>query len=415
MEGLLIENSMVHYLAVTVSSVAVSFLFLIIVNIKKRNIKKSEIGEDRAWLEINLNNIEHNSRVLKGLLPQKGELMAVVKADAYGHGAVVVSQYLNKAGINSFAVATIEEGIELRKHGVRGDILILGYTELVRAKDLKKYKLMQTIVDYRYAKAVNECGQKLKVHIKIDTGMHRLGVDSNHLNEVIDIIQMEYLDTCGIFTHLCVSDSHDKRDVAFTMDQIANFYDLIEALKEKNIPIPKLHIQSSYGLLNYPELNCDYVRMGIALYGTISSLGDTTKVMPDLRPALSLKAHIALIRNIKAGESVGYGRAFTAERDSCIAVIPIGYADGLPRNLSCNKVYALLHGQRVPIIGRICMDQLVIDITCVVEARSGDTVTLIGKDGEEEITAVELAKASNSITNELLSRLGHRLHKVYHR
>lgn len=413
MERVFIDNSLVHFFAVAISSIGVSYLFLILQNSITRYTKKTELGKERAWLEINLKHLEHNAKVLKELLPKNGELMAVVKADAYGHGAVVVSQQLNKVGINTFAVATIEEGIELRKHGVRGDILILGYTELVRAKDLKKYKLMQTIVDYPYAKALNECGQQIKVHIKIDTGMHRLGVDCNQVKEVIEVLQLEHLDTCGIFTHLCASDSHEKRDVSFTLDQIDNFYRLIQALKEKNIPIPKLHIQSSYGLLNYPELNCDYVRLGIALYGSISSWGDTTKVMPDLRPVLALKAHIALIKNIKAGEGVGYSRSFVAERDSRIAVVPIGYADGLPRNLSCNKAYGLLHGQRVPIIGRICMDQLVIDITEVAEAGRGDTITLIGKDKENEITAVELANSSNSITNEVFSRLGQRLHKVY--
>lgn len=173
--------------------------------------------------------------------------------------------------------------------------------------------------------------------------------------------------------------------------------------------IPKVHIQSSYGLLNYPELSCDYVRAGIALYGVLSSPGDDTRLKLDLRPVLSLKSRVVLIRKIRKGESVGYSRTFTAQRNSRIAVLPVGYGDGIPRNLSCGRMEVVIHGQNVPVIGRICMDQLIVDITDAKEVSVGDTATLIGKDGREEQMAVELADQSGSITNELLSRLGGRL------
>ncbi len=187
----------------------------------------------------------------------------------------------------------------------------------------------------------------------------------------------------------------------------------MDELKNRAVQIPNVHIQSSYGLLNYPELTCDYVRVGIAMYGVLTSLNDETKLKPDLRPVLALKARVVLLRKIRKGESVGYNRTFTANRDSMIAILPIGYADGFPRNLSYGKHYVFICGQKAPIIGRICMDQLVVDVTDVQKVKIGDTATLIGKDGDEEITAPMVAENSESITNELLSRMGQRLRIVY--
>ncbi|GMQ63406.1 hypothetical protein AN2V17_26390 [Vallitalea sp. AN17-2] len=339
--------------------------------------------------------------------------MAVVKADAYGHGAVKVASFLNELGIKAFAVATIDEGILLRKKGIKDDILILGYTDPSRIGHLIRYSLTQTIIDYDYAKRLNDDGHSIKVHIKIDTGMHRMGENVNKVDKIIKIFQFKNLEVCGIYTHLCVSDSRDKEDIMFTERQIKSFYSLLDNLENNNIILPKVHIQSSYGLLNYPQLHCDYVRLGIAIYGAVDSVGDKTKIQPDLRPVLSLKARVALIREIAAGESVSYGRTFTADNDCRIAVIPIGYADGFPRNLSCECGSALIHGYRVPIIGKICMDQLIIDITNVPEVKQGDIVTLIGIDGSEKIYATEVADDSKSIANEILSRLSYRLKKIY--
>ncbi len=368
---------------------------------------------DRAWLEVNLDSLRHNAIVLQEIMYENCKLMAVVKADAYGHGGERVACFLNKIGINSFAVATIDEGIALRKSGVMGDILILGYTDLKRARELEEYRLIQTLMGYDYAKDLNEAGFNIETHIKIDTGMHRLGMDKDNVERIVEIFSFKHLNVSGIYTHLSVSDSREREDIEFTQRQIDAFYRLLEELENRKVKIPKIHIQSSYGLLNYPEIRCDYARIGIALYGVLSEIEDNTKLKPDLRPVLSLKSKLVTIRDIKIGESVGYARAFIAERDSRIGVIPIGYGDGIPRNLSCGNESVLINGYKVPIIGRICMDQLMVDITDIPQVKVGDTVVFVGKSGDKEISITEMAHNGNTITNEILSRLGSRLNRIY--
>ncbi len=366
---------------------------------------------DRAWAEINFSNLGHNVRALRDVLPNGCKLMAVVKANAYGHGDVEIARYLNRIGVASFAVATIEEGIRLRTYGINGSILILGYTGPHRVPELVRYRLSQTVVDYKHAKQLNAADQQISVHIKIDTGMHRLGESCNNTAEIESIFQCCNLKVCGIYTHLCMADSTQEDDIAFTKEQLSDFYSLLEQLKQHQIKLPQIHIQSSYGILNYPELQCSYARIGIALYGVLSSLSNRTKMQPELRPVLSLKTRVVLIRQIAAGESAGYGRAFSASRNTRIAVLSIGYADGVPRSLSCGRGEVLIHGCRAPIVGRICMDQLMIDISDIHDVKRGDIATLIGEDGSEVITAEEVAAASETITNELLSRLGDRIRK----
>ena len=290
--------------------------------------------------------------------------------------------------------------------------MILGHTDIHRAKELKKYNLMQTVISFDYAYALNKQNIPVKVHIKIDTGMHRLGIPFFDSQDVKKVFAMRNLKVCGIYTHLCCSNSLQPDDIAFTKGQIHRFYTLTDSLEKDNIPIPKLHIQSSYGLLNYPDLNCDYARIGIALYGVLSTPDDNTTLKLDLRPVLSLKARIVHIQTVSKGESVGYDRAFTAEQDSRIAILPIGYADGFPRNLSCGKGYALLGGKVAPIVGRICMDQLAVDVTDIECASVGSIATLIGKSDTDAIVAPMVADASGSITNELLSRMGKRLNVI---
>ena len=379
----------------------------------KKEPVSEQVHMDRAWAEIHLASLGHNVEVLRSILPHGCELMAVVKANAYGHGDVKIARYLNKIGVVSFAVATMEEGIRLRTYGIKGNILILGYSGPHRGPELVRYRLSQTVVDYKHAKQLNASDQQISVHIKIDTGMHRLGESCNNTAEIESIFQCHNLKVCGIYTHLCVADSTQEDDVAFTKEQLSHFYSLLEQLKQHRIALPKTHIQSSYGILNYPEVQCSYARIGIALYGVLSSPGNKTKIQPELRPVLSLKTRVVLTRQIAAGESVGYGQAFSASRNTRIAVLSIGYADGVPRSLTCGRGEVLLHGCRAPIIGRICMDQLMIDITDIHDVKRGDIATLIGVDGSEAITAEEVAAASETITNELLSRLGDRLEKVY--
>lgn len=411
LQGRLIGSSILHLMAVAIGSFVVATVPAALVHGKRVREASSNGGQERAWAEINLANLRHNVKAIQEAIPDGCKIMAVVKANAYGHGAVSISADLNRIGINVFAVATIDEGIHLRRNGIKGEILILGYTPATRAWELDRYHLSQTIVDVEHARELNRFGKPIRVHLKVDTGMNRLGESYQHISEIASIFELKNLAIAGIFTHLCASDSTQETLVAFTNRQIQRFYELLTKLNARHIQIPVTHIQSSYGLLNYPELRCGYVRIGIALYGVSSTPDEHTKCSLDLRPVLALKSKVALVRTIAVGESVGYGQSFVASGKMKIAVVPIGYADGIPRNLSERNGHVLIGGRRVPIIGRICMDQLIADITDVPGIKRGDVVTLIGKDGSEEITAEQVAANAGTITNELLSRLGTRLER----
>lgn len=408
LEGLLLKNNLVHFAAVSVISIVASLAFsAVYVLIKKKTAKPMhDCRTDRAWIETNGKALLHNVDALQSAMPSGCRLMAVVKAEAYGHRAASTAILLERNGVEAFATATVDEGIELRKSGIRGEILVLGYTDVRRAAELKKYKLTQTVIDRDYAKRLNDIGIYVKVHIGIDTGMHRLGIDSEDISGIKELFGYKKLDIQGIFTHLCRSEALEAADIEFTGLQIKRFYALTSSLKAAGISVPKVHIQSSYGLLNYPELKCDYVRVGIALYGVYGLPDDKTKLTLELKPVLSLKARVALIREVKAGEGIGYNGSYKVERDSVIAILPIGYADGLPRSLSNGKTSVKINDRLAPVVGLICMDQLTVDITDIKDSVSvGDTAVLL----DEDINIPGVAMASGSISNELLSRIGKRL------
>lgn len=364
---------------------------------------------ERAWIELNLSSLKHNVAELRRVMPQGCELMAVLKAEAYGHGMLPVADALREVGVPSYAVATVDEGIVLREHGVKEEILILGYTDPRRASELHRYALSQTVFDPSYAEALAAEGKAISVHIAVDSGMHRLGIAAEDVDAVAALFTKEPLSVHGIFSHLCVADSDDEGDIAYTKKQLSAFSALLTALKERGLTLPKVHIQNSYGLLNYADFPCDYARIGISLYGVDSEHGLYRKAKIDLKPVLSLRSKVIQLRSLPAGEPVGYGRAFVTERDSRIAVLPIGYADGLPRSLSGGKGQVLLNGKRAPIIGRVCMDQVIVDVTDIPDVFTGTIGTLIGTDGGETIAAEDMAEACGTITNDLLSRLGRRL------
>lgn len=408
LEALMVQNSLIHF--ATVCALSFLFGFAVAALWQRFTVKQKHITvKERAYIELDLASLAHNAAILQAAMPQGCELMAVVKANAYGHGDYEISTHLEKNGVKAFAVATIEEGIRLRRYGIRGMILILGYTDIHRAKELRRYRLTQTLIDLDYAEGLNRQGVPVRVHIGIDSGMHRLGFDCGNLTGVRRVFTMKNLRVDGIFTHLGCSDSTEPGDMAFTEEQISRFYQMIDRLKESGIAIPKLHIQSSYGLLNYPELRCDYVRVGIALYGVGSVSEEHTALQTDLRPVLALKARVALIRDVPKGEYIGYGRAFQTKRDSRIAILPIGYADGLPRSLSDGRAYVRIRDFTAPIIGRICMDQLAVDITDAPGVVVGDIATLIENRKDSRISAPRIAEQTGSISNELLSRMGSRL------
>ena len=367
--------------------------------------------KSRSWIEIDLKNLENNINEFKKIMSPQSQLLAIIKANAYGHGMIEIAHYLNKLGIKHFGVATIDEGIKIRKSGVLGEILILGYTDINRVKELKKYDLTQTLIDYIYAKELNSKKEKIKCHLKIETGMNRLGIVYNNLSELQNVFNLPNLEITGIYSHLCCADSRKKSDIKYTEQQIKNFNFAITKLKEAQIKIPKIHLQSSYGLLNYSSLKYDYVRIGIAMYGVLVSADAIPEEQVNLKPVLSLKSKIILIRDIPKDSYISYGRTFKTKRPTTMAVLPIGYADGLPRNLKNGQV--IIKDQIFPIVGRICMDQLMIDITDGINISRGDTAIIIGKSKNKEIKAETLAQNSDSITDELLSRMGDRLPVIF--
>lgn len=366
----------------------------------------------RAWAEIDLDALKDNTSQLRAILPVGCKLMAVVKADAYGHGASRVAEVLGQEGVDTFAVATLAEGVGIRENIPDAEILVMGYTPACDARLLKAHRLTQLVVDGAHAKALDAAGYELSVHIAVDTGMHRLGIESSNIPEIESVFNCKNLNVGGIATHLAVSDSLDRDDVGFSAEQVEMFYTVIGKLKEKGYETGKLHIQASYGAYNLPDLRCDFARFGIGLYGVMSHNSGTV-LSPQLRPVLSLKALIAQVRWIGAGESVSYGRTYKTEKPVKMATLCIGYGDGVPRQMSGNGGMCIVHGRKVPIIGRICMDFLMADVTEVDDVEAGDVATIIGCDGEEEIRCEDVAAASGTISNDILCRLGSRLTRVY--
>ncbi len=371
----------------------------------------TDFYQGRAWIELDRAALRHNVERLQTLLPPNCALMPAVKANAYGHGAVLISKELNALGIDAFCVATIFEGIELRQNGVWGEILILGYTHPRYAPLLQQYHLTQTILDRSYALELNACNQHINVHVKIDTGMHRLGERYEHLKELRQIFDCGQLHVTGAYTHLYEDDLTLSADRTDALKQSRAFYQTIEQIKEMGYAVPRVHLLASGGTLHCPGIGGDYARPGIALYGQLSTKAEWEKAKDELRPVLSLKARIALVKDLCQGEGAGYGHQFRAERDTRIAVASIGYADGLPRSLSNGIGAALVRGHMAPIVGRICMDQTLLDVTDIPSVISGDIAVFIGKSGNREITACDIAEQTGTISNEVLSRLGERLER----
>lgn len=368
--------------------------------------------KSRAWIELDMKHLAHNVAEFKRMLPEDCKLMPAVKANAYGHGASEMAGELQRLGIDAFCVASMEEGIELRRDGIKGEILVLGYTDPASAKTLLNYQITQTIIDEEYGKQLESYaakeGGRLPVHIGVDTGMHRLGIPWDAHERLCAMWELAHLDVRGVYSHLCVSDGEEEKEIAFTKTQIARFDETVAYLRTQIKKPFAAHLQGSYGVLNYPECHYDYARVGIALYGILSSRTLIPKSAKGLLPVLSLHSVITSIRELNPGEGAGYGLDFVAEKKSRIAAAAIGYADGIPRNLS-GRGMALLHGKRVPIVGRVCMDQLLLDVTGVPDAAPEDEVVFIGGQGAEKISAEEFAGWSDTISNEIVSRLGARL------
>lgn len=408
-DGFLLGSSLLHYLAVA----AVSLLAALPFALWRRGHRQDAPSGLRAWAEIDRSALVHNIGQLTGLLPSGCELMAVVKANAYGHGDVLTARVCIESGVKAFAVATLEEGIRLRRAGIKGEILILGWTPPEQTPLLARWRLSQAVVSRTYAEELNHSAHRVKVHLAVDTGMHRLGLSWDDGDGLLSVCRLKQLRVTGMFTHLAFSESLESDAVGHTQEQLHRFRQAAELVISAGYGPVALHALSSYGLLNCPkQAGITYARPGIALYGVLSRPDEQVGTRPDLRPVLSLRAKIARIHNLEPGDCAGYDGAFAPSASARVAAVTIGYADGYPRSLSNGKGRVLIRGKFAPVAGLICMDQLLVDVTGIPEAQEGDTVTLIGRDCENILTAETVARDAGTITNELLSRLGERVTRV---
>lgn len=376
---------------------------------------KVNLAEKRSWLEVDLGQITTNLKIFQQVLPRKTSIMAVIKADAYGHGDVKVAQMLTDYGVDMFAVSNIDEAVGLRKAGIRGLILILGYTSPIYAEELYSYDLTQTIVSEEYAKALSEKDYRVKCQFAIDTGMNRIGLSSEDPRHIRDIIcrYCGVFDVSGIFTHLCVADSDEKEDVCFTWSQLEKFNNVVEAISSLNLPY--IHCFNTAGGFRYLN-NSKYsrigkiVRLGIGLYGLKP---DKNISFPDgIKPAITWKSVISMVKRIEEGEGISYGRTFITKRPSIIATVTTGYADGYNRLLS-NRGFVIINGLRAPIIGRICMDQTLIDVTEIPDVKMGDTAVLMGECEGVRYDANDMAADLKTIGYEVICGISKRVQRFY--
>lgn len=367
-----------------------------------------------AWAEINLDNLAHNIREVRRLAGKQSQVMAVIKADGYGHGAAKIAQTLLDNGADRLAVAVLDEAIELRKAGIKAPIFILGYTQPERADEAVSYELEQAVYSIEAAEALSAeaCsqGKTAQLHIKIDTGMGRIGLQAD--DEAVSIIcrihALPNINIKGIFTHFATADEADK---SYTNMQFEKFKWINERLKEKGIDIEIKHCGNSAAIIDLPDMHLNMVRAGIMLYG----LAPSKEVMLSklvLKEAMSLKVRVTHVKEIEAGQSVSYGRRFTADKKTKIASLPIGYADGYTRMLT-GKAEALIKGVRVPVVGSICMDQCMIDVTGIEDVKPGDEVVLFGEQQGSFISIDEIAEKLGTINYEVVCMISRRVPRVY--
>lgn len=380
----------------------------------ERSPSLARMRRERAWVEVNLAALAHNVTEVKRLLKPGTDLMAVVKADAYGHGAVTTAQTALQAGATWLGVATIPEGIELREAGINAPILALGATytpEQIQA--IARWQLQPTLCTPKQALIFAETVERfalpspLSVHLKLDTGMSRLGTAWEDAVEFAKLVRrLPNLTIASIYSHLATAESLDRTIVN---QQQQRFETAIARIRAAGIMPPRLHLANSAGTLTDPHLHYDMVRVGLAMYGLYPAAH--LKAVLDLRPVLQVKARITQVKTIQPGTGVSYGHRFVAPQEMRMAVVGIGYADGVPRNLS-NQMSVLVQGQRIPQIGAITMDQLMLDVSAVPDVQPGEVVTLLGQDGQESISAEDWATTLGTISWEILCGFKHRLPRL---
>lgn len=375
--------------------------------------------DKRTWAEVNLDAIAHNIREIRKIVSKDSKIMAVVKADAYGHGFLEVTRTLLENGADRLAVAVLQEGKQLRSRGVTVPILILGASGEETVEDLINFDITPSVFTYEFAKALSYEAEKkekiTKIHIKIDTGMSRIGFlagDNNEeiVGEILKISKLPYIEIEGIFSHFAASDEFDK---SYTLMQYKRFTDVCDKLKERGLDIPIKHICNSAGIMMYPEMHLDMVRPGVILYGMYPS-DEVDRSKLNLIPAMTLKSTVTHVKTVEAGRGVSYGREYITDGVTKIATVPIGYADGYLRKLA-KEGKMIVNNVKVPVIGRICMDQCMIDVTNVNNIDRGDEVIIFGCscEGSENVSIDDLAAWLETINYEVACVIGKRIPRIY--
>lgn len=371
------------------------------------------IQYDRTKVVINLDNIRYNVSELKKKIDPASKVMFVIKADGYGHGAVRIMQYLGDS-VDAYGVAVINEAVALRENGCGKLILILGYTPKSCLKHVVKYDISQTVTDYETARLLSEeavrQGVNVRIHIKLDTGMGRIGFlpGDESVKIIKKISELPNIIMEGCFTHFSKA---DEEDLAYTEKQYDTYIDMIERLEAAGVTFHIKHACNSAAVIQFPKANLDMVRLGIASYGLYPS-EDIDKSAIELKPAMEWKTIISYVKTVQPGTKISYGGTYTAESVRRIATVPVGYADGYPRALS-NRGRVIVNGMSAPIVGRVCMDQFMIDVTDIPDVEVEDSVTLVGRDGDELISVEEIAAYGDSLNYEVICDVGKRVPREY--
>jgi alanine racemase len=352
-------------------------------------------------------------KAIRAFVPSDSKILAVVKANAYGHGSVDCSRFFLENGADMLAVATLSEAIELRVAGITAPILILGYTSPGQAESILRWKITPTVYTVECAKVLNDVAEKIggtiNIHIKLDTGLGRIGFQPNEasIEAITEIKRMPNINIQGIFTHFAVADS----DKAYTMKQFNVFKSFLDGLTERGIDIPIKHVSNSAAIIDFPKFSLDLVRPGCILYGLYPS-GNGLRDNPELKPVMTLKTRVTHVKTVPHGTGLSYGLTYTTKNESCIGSLSVGYADGYSRTLS-NNAEVWVGGGRAPVVGRVCMDQTMVDLTDVEIPAVGDHVTLFGDGCSGEPTAYDVAEWMGSITDEVVSSISRRVPRVY--
>ena len=371
------------------------------------------IEKERVQAVINLKNIKDNVAALRDKLVSNSKVMFIIKADGYGHGACQIMNYLGN-DVDAYGVATAAEAVQLREAGCLKMILVLGYTPVKDIPLVVKYNISQAIFDYETAKRLSDEAVKqnryVKIHIKLDTGMGRIGFipGDDSLEDIVNISKLPNLEFEGVFSHFSKA---DETDLSYTEKQLNFFLDFVERLKSAGVPFKMRHISNSAGVIQFPQANLDMVRFGISNYGLYPS-EDIDKSTIELKPAMEIKSIVSHIKEVDEGTLISYGGTYKAPSKRIIATVPVGYADGYPR--ACSNIGSvLIHGKRAPITGRVCMDQMMVDVTDIPDVKKEDIVTLIGRDGDEFISVEEVSEMAGSFNYEFVCDIGKRVLRTY--